>query len=137
MKASGPARRPAALLEYQAPRPGRTPRLNGVAEISTFSANDAEQAIARLRSIYGADVVVTHLAGGRPLTVQTVTSALGDVRLIRSKLSGWSLTRSLDDQVLVVFPIEGSMTFSAGGRNFVVEANRQAAVGWPFEKIRL
>ncbi|WP_246781513.1 helix-turn-helix transcriptional regulator [Rhodoblastus sphagnicola] len=69
--------------------------------------------------------------------MHTIASTLGDVRLIRSNLSGLSLTRSMGDEVLVAFPIAGSMDFSAGGRNFVVRADRQAVIGWPFEKINL
>lgn len=112
-------------------------RPHGVIETKISGAHDDEEATAILRSIDGSDIAVERLVGCERSTLDAVAIAFGDVRVTRLKLSGWSLSQTLKREALIVFPIEGQVTFLAGDSQFVVPANRQAAIARPFNKFAL
>jgi AraC-like DNA-binding protein len=61
--------------------------------------------------------------------------AFGDARVIRAKLSGWRMTRSMGDLVHIVLPLVGVLTYRSGARDVLARQDQRAAVGRPFETI--
>ena len=112
-------------------------RQSGSSAVTTFVSRDIEVVSERLTSITGARTRIDYFGKPDAFSMSLTAAKLGCLVLSAVRVTGWSLTRPMENLANISIPIAGTpMKHRSGNRSYEVSARDPAAVGRPFENLQ-
>lgn len=105
--------------------------------IKSFETSDRDEAAEFLTDTHGTDVRVDFHGNPEGFAMRFVAAPLGEAKLVKVDVSGWSIERALDGLVHITVPLKGLLDYSSGAHRVEAAPGKAASVGHPSETVNL